>query len=124
MQKCRLAALYALLTLASTGAQAKPFIDTIPFHDWARRPSFQDLLDVYPAAARKLHVEGHVTLDCRVDPAGKLTDCQVYSEDPQSFGFGLAAMSLVPRFVAEHTPPDASVATRVKIPISFRLPQQ
>lgn len=45
--------------------------------------------------AREMHVAGRALVRCRVSPNGKLSDCDVMSEDPVGWGFGKGAISTV-----------------------------
>ncbi len=50
--------------------------------------------EVFPAEAAKAGLAtGRAVLDCLGDPAGKLTGCQVVSEEPSGMGFGAAALT-------------------------------
>lgn len=49
--------------------------------------------DLFPDAARKAGLAtGRAVLDCIADPAGKMSGCQVVSEDPAGLGFGAEAL--------------------------------
>ena len=47
--------------------------------------------DAYPERAKRLSVEGSVSLACKVTPTLALSDCQVTNESPSGYGFGEAA---------------------------------
>lgn len=67
---------------------------------WKAAPTAAEVLAVYPAKARTAKVGGFVTLDCRVNPDGRLVGCNVAREEPRGHGFGQAARSLAGKFVA------------------------
>jgi len=92
--------------------------------NWWRRPTIEELVQVYPAEAVKANIEGDVVLRCHVTETGKLADCGVLRETPPDAGFGAAALKLTPLFEArEQTPPGGPKrGTDVRIPIRFRLP--
>ncbi|HEY5071043.1 MAG TPA: TonB family protein [Caulobacteraceae bacterium] len=101
-------------------AEAQAFVVTAP--DWIRRPSAQDLMDVWPAQATKKGVGGHAVLSCLVNVHGLLEQCQAVSEDPPGLGFGAAALLLAPRF--QMRPMSLNGVPRpggtVQIPIRFQ----
>ncbi|HEX8570472.1 MAG TPA: energy transducer TonB [Caulobacteraceae bacterium] len=90
--------------------------------NWVARPSGSDVARAYPPAARAAGVHGRATLGCEVTPSGMLANCVVIAEAPQGYGFGAAALSLVPYFrmspqTAEGRPAGGA---KVRIPVTFR----
>jgi TonB family protein len=83
-----------------------PAFDTIRMFSsvpWLEAPTYAQVVAAYPAKARDAKVGGHATLNCRFDGQGRLTDCDVLTEDPAGMGFGKAARSLVRDFMAPRT---------------------
>jgi len=91
--------------------------------DWARRPSADDLMKVYPAAARAKRIEGRALLDCEVTPVGHTRDCRVAQESPAGEGFGQAALQLTHLFALRRVHPSSASPYRMNIPIRFALPK-
>jgi TonB family protein len=82
-----------------------------------------DFARVYPLGAEAASVWGRVVLQCKVAEDGRLRDCVVASETPQTWGFAKAALELVPLF--QLTPPQGGPAVgggEVTIPIEFETP--
>lgn len=96
-------AVLAGLGLVST-AQAQPIpVPPVPLDGTAQAgtpsvylagkwtyPSTGDMEMAYPADALLAKIGGRVMLDCEVAPTGKITSCDVLSEDPPGYGFGEA----------------------------------
>jgi len=72
----------------------------------------------YPRNAQNRNVEGRAVIDCAVTDAGTLSDCKMVSEQPSSFGFGDAALSMSCRFKVK---PGSTPNGRVTLPLDFRL---
>jgi TonB family protein len=81
---------------ATRAAPAKP-LDSEP--DWAKRPSAEDLVAVWPKAALASGRGGKTTLHCKVSRHGALYDCSVVSESPAGSGFGQAGLILTQQFL-------------------------
>ena len=62
------------------------------FPDWKQAQAY------YPQAALNAKVQGRATIDCEVEPHGRLTSCVVVSETPEGYGFGAAAAALFIRY--------------------------
>ncbi len=91
--------------------------------DWRYLPSLDVIQFFYPKAARKADVEGRVTVKCRLDVEGTPHDCGIISETPTGQGFGAAALKVAN--LCEFLPArmnGEAVASTVRIPISFRIP--
>ena len=78
----------------------------------------------YPAAAREANIaSGRVVMNCLVGTDGRLTDCNVKSDEPKGYGFGEAAMALsadfqVGKWSDEGLP---TIGGRVDVPIRYEL---
>ena len=101
---------------ATIPAISAPYEDGQARHDRAMRDPTRRY---YPQAAQKAGVSGKAVLDCFVDAEGWLRDCTVASEEPSGFGFGEAALRMVPLF---HMNKDKAGA-RTQIPLTFKLPK-
>lgn len=66
--------------------------------DWTYKPPDAQILSVWPEAAYRARIDGHVVLNCLVDTHGLAEDCAVVSETPAKLGFGRAALLLRPSF--------------------------
>lgn len=93
--------------------------------DWVRKPSGDQLMRAYPAAAIRTGATGAVTLNCAVRVDGTLTDCGVRSETPSGLGFGRAAMSLSRyfRMSPQSVNGQAVDGARVNVTTRFTLPE-
>ena len=86
--------------------------------DWLRKPSAEQLLAVWPAAAAG--ESGRAALDCLVAPQGGLYDCRVVEESPSGRGFGDAALALAPQLLMKpSTLKGRPVFGAVAFPIKF-----
>ena len=83
---------------------------------WARRPTPKQLADTFPERAMRAGVSGVAELECSLQPDGNLGPCRVSAEIPASYGFGEAAMRLIPHFQAALPLGDR---TKVYLPVSF-----
>jgi TonB family protein len=93
---------------------------------WRRMPSIEDIAEHYPDKAREAVVGGRVMLGCRVAASGRLNNCEVLSEDPEGYDFGIAALGLVglmemnPRTVDGKPVGDGLV----RVPLKFTAPAE
>ena len=65
---------------------------------WVRKPSGQEIANVYPTKALDKRVGGKAVIRCRVTVEGFLEGCQVLSESPEGMNFGGAGLQLAPQF--------------------------
>ncbi|HYD27202.1 TonB family protein [Brevundimonas sp.] len=90
---------------------------------WVRQPSAEQLMRAYPDRALRAEVGGLVTLNCLVQPNGRVADCNVAGETPGNYGFGRAAEGLTRYFqIAPRTVNGAAEGSRVNIAIRFNPP--
>lgn len=67
--------------------------------------------------------EGRVTLSCRVQPSGAMTDCRVVSETPEGAGFAEAALAGARRArLAPRGARSAGSGDRVNFTVRFQRP--
>jgi periplasmic protein TonB len=98
-----------------------PAVITNP--SWIRQPSAAQLLRAYPDRAVQAGVGGRATLNCLVQPNGRVTDCNLLAETPGGYGFGSAAQGLTRHFqINPRTVDGAAVGSRVNIGIRFSPP--
>lgn len=65
---------------------------------WARQPSDDEIVAVYPGFAGAVGMSGEVSLDCISNGDGTLSRCQVVEVFPEGVGFDRAGLSLIPSF--------------------------
>ncbi len=90
--------------------------------DWLSQPSAADIARAYPARARAAKEQGLATLSCTVREDGRLAMCLAAHEYPAGFGFGAAAMSLVPKFCMKPVARDGTPTAErtVKVVVQFQ----
>jgi len=100
---------------------APPAVITSP--SWIRQPSADQLMRAYPDRALRAEVGGLATVNCLVQPNGRVADCNLTSETPGGYGFGRAAEGLTRYFqISPRTVNGAAVGSRVNIAIRFNPP--
>ena len=96
---------------------------TITNPDWVRKPTGEALMRAYPDRALQADVGGRATLNCLVQPNGRVADCNLMAETPGGYGFGRAAQDLTRHFqLNPRTVDGAAVGSRVNIGIRFTPP--
>ncbi len=68
-------------------------------------PDSDRMSGLYPPRALEDEVEGTVTIDCAVDASGRVTGCDILSESPAGYGFGLATVKAFIRYA--HVDPNS-----------------
>jgi protein TonB len=98
-----------------------PAVITSP--SWIRQPSADQLMRAYPDRALRAEVGGLATVNCLVQPNGRVADCNLTGETPGGYGFGRAAQGLTRHFqISPRTVNGAAVGSRVNIAIRFTPP--
>lgn len=92
---------------------------------WTRRPGAGDFDRHYPSRAMDRQQEGRVVLDCLVGADGRIA-CSVSSEDPTGWGFGESALRIARSFqmAAQTSSGQPTSGGRIRVPITFRLPEE
>lgn len=91
--------------------------DTPP--TWVKQPSIEAIVSAIPAKAGSR--PGRATIVCTVMLNGILSKCSVAEEDPVGFGFGDAALLLMPSLAMRPAMKEGqSVSTEVHIPVNFQ----
>jgi TonB family protein len=62
--------------------------------DLARAPSGDTMANYYPRRAFRDRIEAQVAIQCRVAGSGRLTDCHVWRETQQGYGFAEATIRM------------------------------
>jgi len=106
---------------AVTNQPRPPAVITSP--SWIRQPSADQLMRAYPDRALRAEVGGLATVNCLVQPNGRVADCNLTGETPGGYGFGRAAQGLTRHFqISPRTVDGAPVGSRVNIAIRFNPP--
>ena len=106
---------------AVTTPPRPPAVITRP--SWIRQPSADQLMRAYPDRALRAEVGGLATVNCLVQPNGRVADCNLTGETPGGYGFGRAAQGLTRHFqISPRTVNGAAVGSRVNIAIRFNPP--
>lgn len=109
------------LMLAATVIMLQPPIRTLPAS--RQPPSGTALANAYPERAILDDVAGEATLDCLVQPNGVLEGCRIVRETPAGYGFGEAALTLVPEMrMRPWTVDGAPYADRAEVTVPFAVP--
>lgn len=111
----------AALASAEPTSSVRPAPVTMDMSAWERRPSGRDLQRAYPRKALAEGLSGFAAVACEVTADGLLTNCKIDSEGPPGYGFGEAAMSLMPLFKLRSMTPggQSREGGTVRIPIRF-----
>ncbi|MDR6627655.1 TonB family protein [Caulobacter segnis] len=65
--------------------------------NWLRKPTAQDIANVFPKKALADGVGGKAVIGCDVTVEGFLQNCKVLSESPKDYAFGAAGLQITPQ---------------------------
>lgn len=82
-------------------------------------PTEEQIFNAWPAAARRVGLEGSASLRCVIDRDGRARDCTVLSESQRGMGFGRAALDLSLLLRAEPGRDRDGNPVPFSIPLSF-----
>lgn len=114
-------ALVIVLVSAAGAASAAPVNKPV----WDALPSNEDVLAVYPQAAKADGLSGRARITCTITAAGMLEACGIASEEPAGAGFGAAALALAGKFSLEPHWADgrSAVGAALTVPFRFQPPE-
>ena len=94
--------------------------------NWLRKPTGQDIANVFPKKAIEDGVGGKATIGCQVTTEGFLQNCKVLSESPKDYNFGAAGLQLTPqlRMTPKIRGGKAVPGGSVSIPINWEAPNR
>ncbi len=92
--------------------------------DWLRKPTPQDIANVFPKKALQDGVGGKAVIGCEVTVEGFLQNCKVLSETPKDYAFGAAGLQIMPqlRMTPMMRGGKAVPGGTVEIPINWGAP--
>ncbi|USQ96325.1 TonB family protein [Caulobacter sp. RL271] len=115
---------------ATTGRPVRTFFEFLAPGDanpnWLRKPTGQDIANVFPKKAIDDGVAGKATIGCQVTTEGFLQNCKVLSESPKDYNFGAAGLQLTPqlRMTPKIRGGKAVPGGTVAIPINWEAPSR
>lgn len=65
---------------------------------WRTKPNGNDIAAIYPQKAQREEKAGWAIVECQTQVSGDLKNCRILGEAPADYGFGAAAMKLMPKF--------------------------
>lgn len=91
--------------------------------DWLSMPDPDALYWAYPARALAERVEGRAVIQCDVSIQGVAENCTTTFEDPKSYGFGAATISVMSKMLFRpKVQCGVVVPGQIRIPLNFKLP--
>ncbi|MFN3858456.1 MAG: TonB family protein [Caulobacter sp.] len=92
---------------------------------WRVAPTGEQMARAYPRRASVLGIGGRAVISCLVHVSGELRQCEVVSEAPEGFGFGVAALRLSRGFRMNPMKDDGVEVSGavVRAPVRFQVTQ-
>jgi hypothetical protein len=91
---------------------------------WASAPTYAEVAATYPDKAKLQTASGHVVFNCAIKTFGRLSGCQIATEEPRGVGFGSAAYKLLDKFVGPSVLPDGRKTLNMTTQLAVSFPAE
>lgn len=100
--------------------ESLPLGGAITNPDWVRRPSGDELANLFPKLAQLMQLSGSAVMDCTVNTSGEMEGCRIVSEAPLGLGFGYATLRSAKTFRMKPQMVDGAPVAGAKVTVPMR----